>query len=136
MTLQEQFLRDEGLRLRPYQDTAGKWSIGVGRNLSDVGISRAEALFLLQNDIQAATQSLETFLPWTAALDDGRLSALVAMTFNMGIWGLCEFKLFLAAVQAGDWSEARDQILQSKWAEEVGARAQRLAIQIETGVIQ
>jgi lysozyme len=136
VTLEQQLIRDEGIRLFPYVDTHGKTTIGVGRDLTDDGISQTEAIMLLANDIGAATRSLEIALPWTAALDPGRLAVLQAMTFNMGIGGLCGFRLFLAAVQAGNWSEARNQMLDSAWAEQVGARAQRLAIQIETGVIQ
>jgi lysozyme len=133
MTLQDQLMRDEGLRLKLYQDSVGKLSIGCGRNLSDVGISQGEAMILLSNDIQQATKSLETAFPWTAALDEVRLAALVNMTFNMGVGSLAGFKKFLTAVQQGNWSEAKAQMLDSVWAEQVGARAQRLALQIETG---
>lgn len=136
MQLEDQLVRDEGLRLKLYQDTVGKWTIGVGRNLSDVGISRDEAMVLLTNDIAEATKSLETQLPWAVALDEARLGVLLNMTFNMGIGGLLHFKNFLAAVRRGDWAEARNQMLDSVWAEQVGPRAQRLAIQIETGTWQ
>lgn len=133
MTLQDQLVRDEGMRLRPYKDTAGKTTIGVGRNLDDVGISKDEAMAMLRNDITAATNSLEQAFPWTVALDPVRQSALVNMTFNMGIGGLAKFKNFLAACQQGNWGEAKAQMLDSVWAEQTGARAQRLALQIETG---
>lgn len=133
MTIRDQLIRDEGLRLHPYKDSVGKLTIGVGRNLDDVGISKAEAALLLDNDIADATQRLETAFPWTAALDDARKGVLLNMTFNMGIQGLAGFKNFLAAVQAGDYSSARDHMLDSRWAEQVGPRAQRLAIQMETG---
>ena len=133
MTLQDQLVRDEGLRLKPYKDSVGKLTIGIGRNLDDVGISKDEAMVLLSNDILAATKSLETAFPWTMALDEVRLAALINMTFNMGIGGLAKFKNFLAACQQGNWTEARNQMLDSIWAEQVGARAQRLAIQVETG---
>ena len=133
MTLEEQLIRDEGMRLRPYKDTVGKVTIGVGRNLDDVGISKAEAMVMLQNDISAAMDSLEKAFPWTTAMDSVRLSALVNMTFNMGVGRLAGFKKFLAECQQGNWEEAKAQMLDSVWAEQVGARAQRLALQIETG---
>lgn len=133
MTLTDQLVRDEGLRLKPYQDLVGKWTIGVGRNLSDVGISTDEAMVLLSNDVLEATKSLEQAFPWTSALDEVRLGALINMTFNMGIGGLSGFRLFLAAVQQGNWDEAKKQMLDSSWADQVGARAQRLALQVESG---
>ncbi len=131
--LQSQLIRDEGVRLKIYQDTVGKWTIGVGRNLSDDGISQSEAMMLLSNDIAATGKALQTAIPWSMALDDVRLGALTNMAFNMGVGGLLQFKNFLAAMQQGNWTEARDQMLDSKWAEQVGSRAQRLAIQVETG---
>lgn len=136
MILAEQLKRDEGFRSKPYLDTVGKTTIGYGRNLSDVGISQAEAEFLLENDINKATADLETRLPWTKELDEVRRAVLVNMSFNLGIWSLLGFHHFLAAVEAQDWSLAKDHMLASKWAQQVGPRAQRLATQMQTGTWQ
>jgi lysozyme len=136
VNLTDQLIRDEGLRLYPYKDTAGKLTIGVGRNLSDVGISPAEAQMLLANDITAATASLEKEFPWVSGLDEVRHAALVNLTFNMGVGGLAKFPKFLAAVKAGDWCVAHDELINSAYARQVGARADRLALQIQTGAWQ
>lgn len=136
MTLAEQLIRDEGIRLRPYRDSVGKLTIGIGRNLDDVGISKAEALFLLDNDITTAILALEAALPWTHSLDPVRLAVLTNMAFNLGITGLLGFHHFLAAVQAGNYSLAKDHMLASKWASQVGPRAIRLADQMNSGVWQ
>src|SRR5690348_5514883 len=101
MTLEEQLLRDEGLLLKPYKDSVGKLTIGIGRNLDDVGISREEALTLLQNDIDRAGAWLRTNLPWTLSLDEIRRAALTNMAFNLG-GRLGEFRKFLAHLQAGE----------------------------------
>jgi lysozyme len=129
----DQLRRDEGTRLRLYQDTVGKWTIGVGRNLSDVGISQDESDLMLANDIKAAIASLESAFPWITVLDDVRLGAVLNMTFNMGIGGVAEFKDFLGKLQSGDYAGAAQAMLHSEWATQVGARAQRLSIQIEGG---
>lgn len=136
MNLTDQLIRDEGLRLYPYTDTVGKITIGVGRNLTDVGISAVEARQLLANDVQNAIARMEQTLPWSTGLDEVRHAALANMTFNLGIGRLCGFKNFLEALRSGDWKTARNEMLNSHWAEQVGPRAQRLAIQIETGVWQ
>lgn len=133
MTIEEQLLRDEGMRLRPYRDSVGKLTIGVGRDLDDVGINEEEARMLLKTDVAAATAGLQVALPWTSGLDPVRFAALLNMTFNMGIRGVLGFKHFLAALSSGDWKLASLNMLNSRWAGEVGARAQRLAQQIETG---
>lgn len=135
-SLADQLRRDEGVRTKLYQDTVGKWTIGVGRNLSDVGLSQDEIDLLLANDIKNATVRLESAFPWTLALDEVRHGALVNMSFNMGVGGLAQFRDFLGKMQTGDWKGASAAMLDSKWAEQVGARAQRLAIQVESGVWQ
>ena len=135
-SLKDQLVRDEELRLNPYTDSVGKLTIGVGRNLTDKGISVQEAQGLLANDIADATAELQAKLPWTATLDDVRKGALLNMTFNMGIGGLLEFHDFLARMQRGDFSGAAGAMLDSLWARQVGPRATRLSIQIQSGVWQ
>lgn len=134
--LKDQLVRDEELRLKPYTDSVGKLTIGIGRNLTDKGISFQEAQGLLANDIADATADLEAKLPWTATLDDVRKGALLNMAFNLGIGGLLEFHDFLARMQRGDFSGAAGAMLDSLWARQVGARATRLSMQIQTGTWQ
>ena len=135
-SLKDQLVRDEELRLKPYTDSVGKLTIGVGRNLTDKGISVQEAQGLLANDIADATADLQAKLPWTATLDDVRKGAMLNMTFNMGIGGLLEFHDFLARMQRGDFSGAAGAMLDSLWARQVGPRATRLSMQIQSGVWQ
>ena len=132
--LRDQLIRDEGLRLLPYTDTVGKLTIGVGRNLTDVGISETEAEMLLENDVGRTVGKLLVVCPWISKLDAPRHAVLVGMAFNMGVTGLLGFRQMLLAVQAGQWATAAHEMLESRWAEQVGARAQRLAQQMETGV--
>lgn len=133
MTLKEQLVRDEGLRLKPYADTTGHLTIGFGRNLSQVGISLAEAELLLDHDIQRTTADVVASLPWTIGLETVRHEALINMAFNLGIGGLLEFRKLLAACQRGDWATAAIEALNSEWAQQVGDRAYRLSRQLETG---
>ena len=131
--LLSQLLTDEGLRLKPYRDTVGKLTIGVGRNIDDVGISQDEAMYLLANDIRRTYGDLLDALPWVAALDHARQNVLTNMAFNLGVNGLLGFKHALSCMQRNAWSEAADAMLQSKWARQVGARAVRLATVMRTG---
>lgn len=132
-SLEDQLRRDEGWKSYPYKDTVGKLTIGYGRNLSDTGITSAEGAMMLKNDIDLATMHLESTFPWTSALDEVRRAVLLNMCFNMGVGGLGQFKQMLAKLQAGDFAGAAQEMLNSKWAEQVGPRAQRLAIQMESG---
>ncbi len=134
-SLRAQLIRDEGTaRLKPFRDPAGKLTIGVGRNLDDKGISREEADFLLTNDIDEATADIVAAFPWSSALNDARFAVLANMRFNIGLGGLLLFERMLAALRAGDYDTAAKEMLQSRWAQQVGDRAMRLAEQMRTGV--
>ena len=81
----------EGLRLKPYRCAAGKLTIGVGRNLEDVGITEEEALYLLKNDIRRVINELKDVLPFWNELSKTRQEALIDMCFNLGLsrfWAL------------------------------------------------
>lgn len=128
-----ELIRDEGIRLRPYRDSVGKLTIGIGRNLDDVGISSDEAMYLCRNDVAAALADLDKALPWWRELDEVRQRALANMAFNLGIVRLLGFRNTLAALRAGRYADAADGMLASKWAGQVGPRAARLAAMIRTG---
>lgn len=131
----DELTRDEGFRLKPYRDTVGKLSIGVGRNLDDVGISAEEAGILLSHDIDRTVAALDTAIPWWRGLDDVRQRVIVNMAFNLGIGGLLGFKNTLAAVKEGRYADAAAGMLASKWAGQVGARAVRLASMMQKGAV-
>jgi lysozyme len=131
--LADELTRDEGLKLKPYRCTADKLTIGIGRNLDDVGITRAEARMLLQNDIACTVSGLDLSTPWWWQLSDNRQRALANMAFNLGVPGLMKFKNMLAAMNNGDFARAADEALASKWADQVGERAHRIAKLIREG---
>ncbi|MBF0622816.1 MAG: glycoside hydrolase family protein [Magnetococcales bacterium] len=131
--MQKQLVLHEGMRTEPYHCTAGKLTIGVGRNLDDVGISEDEAMVLLANDIAKAEAEVSDRISAYAGLDEVRKRVLVDMSFNMGIGGLLKFKNMLAALEAGDYAETARQMLDSRWARQVGSRSERLSTMMETG---
>ena len=122
--LRQDLIRDEGLRLKPYRCTAGKLSIGVGRNLDDVGISKSEAEYMLHNDILNVQIELDRNLPWWRKMSEARQLVLANMAFNMGIQTLLGFKNTLSAMERGDYAAAAVGMGSSKWAVQVG-RARR-----------
>lgn len=116
----------EGKRLKPYRCTAGKLTIGYGRNLEDRGISQDEALALLANDIYACEEDLQTFA-WWPKLTDNQKAALIDLRFCVGGFGFRKFEKMLAALDAGDVGKAADEIIDSRFAKQTGDRAQDLA---------
>ena len=123
----------EGERLKPYRCTAGKLTIGVGRNLDDRGITSEESAMLLDNDIRLLEIELFRALPWASALDDVRQRVLLDMAFNLGLPGLLQFKRTLEAIRTGQYQQAATMMLDSLWARQVGQRAERLSRMMATG---
>lgn len=125
--------RDEDVRSTVYLDSEGIATIGVGRNLVDRGLSDDEIEYLLRNDIVIAFGDALKLFPSFATLTDARQRALVNMSFNLGIDRLGKFRKMRAAIQAGDWDKAADEMLDSKWACQVGPRAYRLSQMMREG---
>ena len=110
----------EKLRLKPYTDTKGKLSIGIGRNLTDVGISRSEAFYLCSNDIDNAINELRANIDEFDSLPDNIQLALSDLCFNMGIGTLLTFHNTLAYINQGDYADAAKELLNSDWSRDVG----------------
>jgi lysozyme len=124
---------DEGVRLKPYRCTAGKLTIGIGRNLDDRGITMGEATILLANDIAVVTQDLDRALPWWTTLSEVRQRVMVNMAFNLGISRLLGFKNTLTLIKIAKYEDAAKEMLDSNWARQVGPRAIRLAKMMRDG---
>jgi lysozyme len=125
--LMEDLELDEDVRLKPYRDSVGKLTIGVGRNLDDMGISPDEAQMLLEHDITKVERDLDRNVPWWRQMTEPRQRALLNMCFNLGWPKLAGFKQTLGYLEAGQYAEAATACLDSLWARQVGARAERIA---------
>jgi len=125
---------DEGFRSRLYRDSVGKWTGGYGHNFDDNPLTLDDAKYFLVNDIDRASTQLDAKLPWWRTLDDVRQGVLLNMCFNMGILRLMGFQRTLMAIQNGNFETAAQEMLDSRWAQQVGQRAIRLAQEMKTGV--
>lgn len=122
----------EGLGLKPYRCTKGKLTIGYGRNIEDNGISRSEAAFLLENDIDRVLEEARSF-SWFAGLDPVRQLVVCEMLFNLGMDRFLGFKRMIAALAMGNYATAAAEMLDSDWRSQVKGRALTLAEQMRTG---
>lgn len=122
----------EGLRHHPYKCTAGKSTIAYGRNLDDKGLTTEEAEFLLDNDVAECIKDLATFSYWNN-LTERRQAALIDLRYCLGPNRYRQFVKMEAALNAGDYEEAADQILDSRFAQQTGRRASDLALMIQEG---
>lgn len=134
--LSKQLEQEEGRIKHAYQDHLGYWTIGIGRLIDrrrGGGLSDEEIDFLLANDIAKVEREVLKKLPWAKNLKPARLGVLLAMAFQMGVAGLLGFRNTLKMIEAGEYDKAADGMLNSKWAKQTPARAERLATQMRTG---
>lgn len=119
---------DEGIRLKPYTDTVGKLTIGVGRNLTDRGITLDEAFYILETDIVACYQSAYKIfgVEFFKSLSFPRRAAIINMIFQLGETGFINFKGTILRLKDSDFKGAADSMLNSKWATQVPKRAERV----------
>jgi lysozyme len=131
----------EGLRLHAYDDATGKslkrgdtltgnLTIGIGRNLSSNGLTKREVTSLLRNDIQTARKKARRY-KWFDALNEVRQGVVLSLIFNMG--SIDSFKRMRAAISVKDYELASIELLDSRYAEQVGDRAIVLAGYLRTG---
>jgi lysozyme len=130
--LKKILLKYEGLRLKPYTDTAGKLTIGIGRNLSDNGISTTEAYFMFGNDLTRTIKELEGYT-WYLMQPENVQMALANMCFNLGLSKILDFTKMIRALINKDYTTAAKEALNSKWAKQVGQRATDIALMISEG---
>lgn len=133
--LENMLIRHEGLKLKPYRCTAGKLTIGIGRNLDDNGITEAEARMMLTYDIEVARSKLLKY-EWFTNLNEPRRDAVINMVFNLGMPRFLGFKRTIGYLKLEDYENAAIEMMNSKWADQVGDRAIELAAIILTGKYQ
>lgn len=128
--------RHEGVKNTLYKCTSDKWTIGVGRNLEDVGLSEEEIDMLLQNDITRTEELLDEYMDWWSDLDYVRQDAMINFVFNVGIGTAMKFKKAMTALEEGDYEIAADEMMDSNWSKQVGDRAVEVTEMIRTGEYQ
>ena len=132
----EELIMDEGYKYETYHDHLGFLTLGVGHLVldsdpeikMDVGtpVSEERIKECLNNDLDIVCEELDRNMSWWRGLDGARQRVLANMCFNLGYPRLSKFVKFIAAMQKGDWKKASEEMMDSKWATQVGNRAVRL----------
>lgn len=119
--------KHEADRLDLYKCSAGKWTIGVGRNIEDNGIRQDESNLMLDNDVKDVLKKCREKFDWFCGLSETRRIVVASMVFNLGMTGFKKFRKTIICIQIKEYEGAALEMLDSKWAEQVGRRAVELA---------
>ena len=129
-------VRHEGIRSEPYVCPAGRLSIGIGRNLEDVGLADDEIQYLFLNDLKTANRTARhLFGKEFDHLDPVRRAAIYDLSFNMGQTRLAQFTNFRGSVDVHDWMEAGKHLCDSNYARQLPKRSKRIRHMIEKGTM-
>lgn len=139
--LREQLIIDEGVKYEVYNDHLGYPTFGIGHLITQtddeygkpvgtkVTQERVNAVF--DNDVKIYVSEAKKVFPNLNELPEEAQQVIVNMTFNMGAPRLAKFKKFIAGVNTGDWNTAAVEMMDSRWAKQVGNRAERLRDRIQ-----
>jgi len=122
---------EEGYRKHYYKDTLGFLTIGYGLNL-DAGMSEPLASTVLAWFVNDVCNKVSGY-DWYQACDEVRQSVLLDLSFNMGLAKLLGFQHMLAACKVKDWGTAADELQNSAWFTQVGARGPALVALLRNG---
>jgi lysozyme len=145
--LKEMLRRHEGVRLTPYFCPAGKKTIGIGWNMDahklpdDIAsclrvtgsITEEMADRLLNISITDATDNCRGIYKGFDDFSEARRFALIDFVFNVGIGTAIKFKKMRAAILAGNWDRAADEMLDSDWFKQVGSRGPEIVGMVRIG---
>ena len=124
--------KQEGFSKFLYDDM-GDQSIGYGRNLTQIGLSKAEASMLLENDIRRVQEELQRF-PWFENLNTARRAAITSLNYNLGLTRFLKFKKMIKALENGNWPSAAFEVYpNSRYAKQVPGRAYEISELIRWG---
>ena len=110
----EQLKEDEGFRGGVYQCSEGKNTVGYGRNLDDNPLTKREALYLLNNDLDKISRQASKF-PFYRYLTPNRRGVIIQMIFTMGESRFNGFRKMITALSRKQYGIAADEMLDSKW---------------------
>lgn len=130
--VKETLIKHEGLVLDMYKCSAGVWTIGVGHNLEDKGVSKKVAMVMLEEDINDALYDLKRNISFFHSLPEAAQEALVNLSFNLGITRLLQFRKTLGFLKERKFTRAANELLDSRYASQVGYRALEVAEMIRS----
>ena len=139
-SVKQMIIQHEGVRNRPYQDSLGLWTVGVGHLIGDGKslppnmnreFSQKEINDLFENDFAKHYSIAERTPGWPIANESGK-GAMVDLAFNMGQWWN-KFPNTSKSLEKGDFVSAATGLKDSLWYKQVGQRGKKITSLIAEG---
>ena len=140
--LRKELERDEGVKYEVYLDHLGYPTFGIGHLITDndpeceasvgtkVDSDRVQEAF--EADVETVVSDCERLYVQFEHLPEEVQLIIANMMFNMGYTRLSKFKGMKRGVDARDWETAADEMVDSKWYEQVTRRADRLVVRMRS----
>jgi len=135
-SLREEIEADEGCKYEVYLDHLGLPTFGIGHLVLDSDIEYGEPAGTIvsedrvsecfNSDIDTVLSECERLYEDFSRLPEDVQRIIANMMFNMGYPRLSKFKGMKAGVDARDWQQAADEMVDSVWYRQVTNRAERL----------
>ena len=134
--LREQLEIDEGVVHEIYLDHLGYPTFGIGHLVKesdpeagwDVGtaVTESRCIKAFESDIESVLSDCYKLYEDFDDLPEEAQQIIANMMFNLGYPRLSKFKVIKRGVDSQDWNQAADEMVDSRWYRQVGARAERL----------
>ena len=140
--LREELANDEGCKYEVYLDHLGYPTFGIGHLITDddpecgtsvgteVSSDRVQEAF--DSDIESVLSDCERLYVQFEHLPEEVQLIIANMMFNMGYTRLSKFKGMKRGVDARNWEEAADEMVDSRWYKQVSKRADRLVVRMRS----
>lgn len=124
---------EEGFREEPYYCSEGYPTIGIGQRIGPKSEPLEKYGFTcplpvaqtwLRETVLDLNQRLTKYRCYSSS-NPARQAVLISMAYQLGLSGLLKFKRMIAAIEKADWSEAKKEGLDSRWAKQTPSRANR-----------
>ena len=127
MSLIENVKESEGFRDKVYQCTQGYDTIGYGFAVKDLVLDEDIADMILERKLDKLEARIDSKFPFTEDLPRNVKDVVIEMCYQLGVSGFSKFKQTIALLRLGNFKEAADEMLQSRWSRQTPNRSKRLS---------
>ena len=117
----------EGFKSKVYKCTEGYDTIGYGFAIKDLIMDEDIAEKILIRKLDRLSERIDKKFPFVKDLPIHVRDVVVEMCYQLGVSGFSKFKQTIALLRLGNFKDAADEMLDSRWSRQTPNRAKKLA---------